>query len=176
MASTDETKFAFSDVARLVEYDSETGALRWSITHPKVSKQGLQICSKSHGYIVFRLLGGHAAGHRVAWLLHYGHWPSRQIDHINGDRSDNRIINLRDVTPFANARNRDGVEVGRMVGAVPSESGWSAVVLKYATPTQVGSFPTAKEASDAAHAHQQTIEKPMRPRPKVRPLPDRGKK
>src|SRR3546814_1788886 len=55
-------------------------------------------------------LCGHVKGipllaHRVAWAIHYGEWPNGQIDHINGDPSDNRIANLRDVSALENARN-----------------------------------------------------------------------
>lgn len=43
--------------------------------------------------------------HRVAWAIHYGEWPKNFIDHINGDVSDNRISNLRDVSRQDNSLN-----------------------------------------------------------------------
>jgi hypothetical protein len=43
--------------------------------------------------------------YRLAWLYVYGKFPNNQIDHINGDPSDNRIVNLRDVTSLENSRN-----------------------------------------------------------------------
>jgi hypothetical protein len=43
--------------------------------------------------------------HRLAWALHYGCWPDDQIDHINGDPEDNRLINLRIVSNAENQRN-----------------------------------------------------------------------
>lgn len=44
--------------------------------------------------------------HRVAFALYHGSWPFEQIDHINGDRADNRAVNLREVTNRENHRNR----------------------------------------------------------------------
>lgn len=58
--------------------------------------------SKRHGKI-FQL-----KAHRIAWALHYGEWPDPEsyIDHIDGDRSNNKIENLREVTPHENAKNK----------------------------------------------------------------------
>ncbi|WP_395444039.1 HNH endonuclease signature motif containing protein [Caulobacter sp. UC70_42] len=44
--------------------------------------------------------------HRLAWLLTHGEWPEHEIDHINGDRSDNRLVNLRPATRQQNMINR----------------------------------------------------------------------
>lgn len=43
--------------------------------------------------------------HRVIWLLHYKSWPSDEIDHIDGNRSNNKIQNLRVVAAIENAKN-----------------------------------------------------------------------
>jgi hypothetical protein len=57
------------------------------------------------GYRTGRLDGQQHLAHRVVWALHYGSWPNGQVDHINGDRGDNRISNLRVVDNTENARN-----------------------------------------------------------------------
>ena len=44
--------------------------------------------------------------HRVAWFLTYGVWPKHMLDHINGDKKDNRIVNLREATDKQNLANR----------------------------------------------------------------------
>lgn len=48
----------------------------------------------------------HIPAHRVIWALAYGAWPMLTIDHVNGNRMDNRLVNLRDVSSRTNAQNR----------------------------------------------------------------------
>lgn len=63
------------------------------------------ISRKPNGYIYARLMGRAIYAHRAAWAISYGEWPKGDIDHINGDRADNRIANLRDVSRQENMRN-----------------------------------------------------------------------
>ncbi len=84
----------------LYEYDPTTGVLRSRKTgNPARAKNGA-------GYIKLQVNKKQYTAHRVAWLLSTGAWPNHDIDHINGDREDNRIDNLRDVSRSANAQNR----------------------------------------------------------------------
>jgi HNH endonuclease len=59
-----------------------------------------------NGYAIFRFQRKTYCAHRVIWAYHYGEWPTGQIDHINHDRADNRLENLRDVTHAENAKNQ----------------------------------------------------------------------
>lgn len=46
------------------------------------------------------------SAHRAAWCIHYGEWPSAEVDHIDGDRENNRIENLRMASRRENLQNR----------------------------------------------------------------------
>lgn len=105
----------FSNVLRL---DAETGLLWWryrtgarcDITKPAGTKS-------KEGYLVVQVFGKPHKAHRIVWLLYTGEWPKQEIDHINRVKSDNRPINLRDVSkgmnqlnnPFPNGLTQSGV-------------------------------------------------------------------
>jgi len=59
-----------------------------------------------HGYHKIMVDRSSYRAHRLIWLYAHGEWPSHQIDHINGDRSDNRLENLRCVTNTENCKNQ----------------------------------------------------------------------
>jgi hypothetical protein len=59
------------------------------------------------GYWDVRVNGKLIKAHRIIWFLHNGTWPIGDIDHIDGDKNNNQIENLRDVTRSENNRNRN---------------------------------------------------------------------
>jgi hypothetical protein len=62
----------------------------------------------TYGYISVTINYLEIAVHKVVFALNAGKWPSYQIDHIDGDRTNNAFSNLRDVSQFENAKNRKG--------------------------------------------------------------------
>ena len=98
------TKLTQEEVRRLLDYNPETGELRW-----RAAKGRRNMCravgATSRGYLVIRINRKLYSNHRLIWLWVYGYFPENQIDHINRIRSDNRIENLREVTQTCNNRN-----------------------------------------------------------------------
>lgn len=95
-----------NEVGRLLDYNPDTGVLTWRENRSgKARKGSVAGCKDGHGYIVISVLNKSHKAHRLAWLLHYGEWPKMQVDHINGDGEDNRILNLRDVDNSVNQQN-----------------------------------------------------------------------
>jgi len=70
----------------------------------------------SGGYLHFRFNGKNELAHRVAWFFVHGSWPEGWIDHINGDKKDNRIDNLRLATPSQNRMNSAPIKAGKQKG------------------------------------------------------------
>jgi hypothetical protein len=62
-------------------------------------------CLETHGYMTGRIDRVFFKAHRLIWAMTYGEWPDGEIDHINGNRADNRISNLRVVSRSGNMRN-----------------------------------------------------------------------
>lgn len=72
------------------------------------------------GYVTTTVDGRAYFVHRLAWLYDKGVWPTSQIDHINGDKTDNRIENLRDVSQTVNMQNQRAAHKGfgtKLLGA-----------------------------------------------------------
>ena len=65
-----------------------------------------------YGYKRVGINGKYYVEHRLIWLYHYGSFPTQFIDHINRNRSDNRIENLRDVSRRQNNQNRENFNFG----------------------------------------------------------------
>lgn len=113
-----------SVLRQLLRYEQKTGRLFWTprTTDFFQNKNGRaeQTCKAwntkysgkeaftyiCNGYKTGAILNKACTAHRAIWAIVNGKWPDQEIDHINGDRSDNRIKNLRCVSSGENQRNR----------------------------------------------------------------------
>lgn len=94
------------EVRRLLSYDPMTGIFTWAIPTGDRVKAGQKAGRVNHGYISIKVNKREYGAHRLAWLYVHGAWPNGDIDHINRDKSDNRIANLRQATRAQNLQNR----------------------------------------------------------------------
>jgi HNH endonuclease len=99
------------------------------------------------GYLTARIKDKQFRVHRLAWFLHYDKWPDGQIDHINGDKLDNRISNLRDVTNYHNCLNKPVRGKSRFVGICKIGDIWRAVITVDNKKRWIGRFTSEEEAA-----------------------------
>lgn len=94
-----ETVAALKRAKECFNYDSSTGTF--------VRRSSGKIVGSVHhsGYLHIWFEGRHFLAHRLAWAFVHNRWPQQQIDHINHERSDNRIGNLREASHGQNTRN-----------------------------------------------------------------------
>lgn len=107
----------------LLDYDPETGLLTWRCQRGNFPQGMVAGCLKPHGYIDIQVEARKHKAHRLAWLLTHGIWPTRDIDHINGHRADNRMVNLREVTRSTPLQNQLTAERARELLDYDPETG-----------------------------------------------------
>ena len=96
---------------KMFHYDRETGRLTRKISRSNRVKVGTEPgYITGYGYRMIHLAVGERKlkihAHRIIWAMVYGKFPENQIDHINGNRLDNRIENLRSVKNRENGKNQ----------------------------------------------------------------------
>jgi hypothetical protein len=97
-----------ADIARKIwSYDTDTGFFFWKESPKYDVLVGTRAGYFDGKYWRLAYRGKRYKASRVAWLYTTGEWPKDQIDHINGDKLDDRIINLRNATNAQNCKNRN---------------------------------------------------------------------
>ncbi len=141
-------------------YDPESGALLWKESATQqlawnrryAGKQAGSLSAK--GYYSIGLDDRRYAAHRVIWLLVHGEWPAGEVDHINGNPSDNRLANLRSATRSENVSNtrvKDGTETG-LKGVKRARRKYRAQCSVRGVCYHLGVFATPEEAKRARDA------------------------
>jgi hypothetical protein len=143
-----------SELKCLLHYDPKTGMFTRIFKSSNNVKIG-DIAGGIHnkGYISISVLGKVYLAHRLAWLYIYGEFPKEQIDHVNGVRVDNRIINLRECNQYQNNQNlicRKNV-TSKYIGVSWDEkrNKWRATIYVNGRQKYLGRFATELEAFNA---------------------------
>lgn len=133
-------------------YDTETGVFTYVRSPSFRPFNGRVAGSKmTHGYIEICVQGKRYTAHRLAWFYVHGVWPKGTIDHVNGNRADNRLSNLRDVPQRVNAGNSSKHRSGKLVGTefVGDKNPWRARMKVNGKSILIGRFQTEAEAHEA---------------------------
>jgi hypothetical protein len=89
-----------------------------------------------------------------------GEWPAGEVDHIDGDRTNNKWSNLRDVPRLENAQNKRRANANNrtgLLGVSPDKKRFRAVITANGKRKTVGAFSSAEEAHDAYLAEKRRL-------------------
>lgn len=147
----------WEELTTVLGYDPDTGIFTWKEKRSNNTKAGdLAGSIDANNYCIICLGGKRYKAHILAWFYTFKVWPSLQIDHINRVRYDNRISNLREVSPHINSINKNV--------ASPTSSGYRgvyargnkfrAIVRHLGVNTNLGTFDTAEKANEAVLAYK----------------------
>lgn len=169
-------------LSKLIDYNPETGKMVWKPRSPadfadRKPKHGTdwaannwnklyagkEICSvRDDGYITVMIFKKQHRAHRIAWSIYYNEHPFGYIDHVNGVKTDNRISNLRIVSPLGNARNsaRPKSNKSGVAGVYfnTSNNKWAAKIgVGNGKSVHLGCFHTIEEAIAARIAAKKVL-------------------
>lgn len=135
---------------KILDYNPDTGQFTWKVSPSFTVNAGDPAgYNRGGGYLGIGIDKGYYYVHRLAFLYMYGYFP-KEIDHINGNRSDNRIINLREVNKSQNAANRRTRNRTGYKGVVEYKPNrFRATIMKDKKTYRLGEFKSALEAAKA---------------------------
>lgn len=137
----------------LLRYDADTGMFYRMVTTSPNARAGSLAGNKIRGGYMRMSVDGHEQyAHRLAFLYMTGKWPTHHVDHINGDKADNRWCNLRPATPGENMQNKRSAQSNNQVGLLgvsPKRGKFTARIGVGRKYTNLGVYTTAEEAQAA---------------------------
>lgn len=142
-------KLTQDTLKRLLDYDENTGLFYAKTTIANRAVGSIAGTKHSNGYTVIAVAGTRYFAHRLAWLYVNGSWPIGTLDHINIDKSDNRISNLRVLSNEENIQNRSSPSKHNTtgyLGVIKNGSRWGAKITVSKKRIYIGSFDTPHEA------------------------------
>lgn len=134
-----------------LQYDPDTGIFRRNLTtNPNSVAGDIIVKLNDQGYVEVTINDIRLRGHRVAWAWVTGQWPDGDLDHINGQRWDNRFINLRKANRSQNLQNT-GIKKTNKSGVTgvhfcEDRQKWVAQISVNKKPTCLGRFDAFEDA------------------------------
>ena len=146
----------------VISYDPETGEMyRKKCFFKKMANKPAGNVG-SRGYLQLSVEGNTYPLHRIAWMYMYGKLPDGQIDHIDGNRQNNKISNLRDITQSENLQNLRSAKRSNKVGMLGVSfhapmGKWKARIKTNGVQTHLGYFNSPEEAHKAYLAAKRDV-------------------
>lgn len=139
----------------LLHYDPVTGVFTWLVSPSFTVKAGDKAGNVTpKGYWQIGINRKRYLAHRLAWLYVHGVFPEKDVDHINRNPADNRIVNLRDVSNqfnlFNTSKQKDNTSGYKGVTFMPKVKKWQAQIRMNSKKVYLGTFDTPERA-DIAH-------------------------
>lgn len=149
-----ESRVTVDRLRELLAYEPDTGVLRWRVGYGKAFAGSPAGARTWAGYMAVGIDGEKFRVHRVAWALVRGAWPEKTIDHMDGDRCNNRLINLREVSQAVNNQNRRKPTARNTSGYLGvhrsgKHGGWMATLTISGKKKRRGPYKTPERAFDA---------------------------
>ena len=144
----------YERLREVIKYDPETGLITWATTRKKCTVGALAGYSCPRGYIYVRVDYKRYSGHRLIWLYMTGEWPHGELDHRDGNPSNNLWSNIRQATRAQNGQNR-GIQKNNHTGFKGVHRGakrFYATIQANRQDKYLGTFDTAIEAAAAYQA------------------------
>jgi len=145
-------------------YSTTTGEFTWKsryCTNIEINSTAGSVVGTlpDGGYRIITLLGKTYQAHRLAWLYVNGEFPEKQLDHINHNRDDNRIDNLREASIHTNMKNKSLYKNNRTSYSGVTEHGtnWKARIGVNGNKVLLGVFSTFNEAVAARKAAEKLL-------------------
>ena len=143
----------FSLLRDVLHYDADTGELRWRVRlSNRVVVGGVAGFTDPRGAVWIKLFGKAYLAHRLVWAWVFGAWPRECIDHIDGNPSNNRLGNLRDVSHAINLQNERRARRNNksgFLGVSRDRNRWAASLMTTGWKRHIGTFDTPQEAHAA---------------------------
>ena len=150
-----KNKITQEQLKKQLHYDPETGVFTWLVSNQGRCQAG-KVAGAPHakGYRQLQVAGMNNLEHRLVWLYVHGYFPGAGVDHINGDRADNRLANLRLATNSENQQNLPaagrGGSSGRLGVSLDGRTQkWRAYITVDKVRWDIGRFSTKEAASEA---------------------------
>lgn len=145
------------ELRRLFNYDPETGVVTRKVSAGRTKKGAVVTSKTNNGYCRVAINGRHFFLHRVCYAIYHGRDPyPMQCDHVNHDRTDNRICNLRLVTNQENQKNaskrKDNTSGISGVSLKKGANKWVAQIRANGKRTYLGTFINKSDAIAARKA------------------------